>query len=197
MQAPDVVEALTPLVEAFEQLGIPYYIGGSVASSVLGLSRSTLDVDVIADIQATQARALAQMLQGAYYIDEQMIVDAIRSRTSFNVIYYATSYKVDVFIPKQRSFDQQAARRTVQDTLDEAEGSRLFNVVSPEDLILAKLEWYRLGGEVSDRQWNDILGVLKLQGPRLDMAYLHQWAQALVVLDLLERALVDAGLSGA
>ncbi len=99
--------------------------------------------------------------------------------------------KVDVFIPKSRLLDQEELRRVQLKTLDDSD--RLFYVASPEGTILNKLEWYRMGGEVSDRQWNDILGVLKVQGTNLDMAYLQRWAAALGVTDLLERALVDAG----
>ena len=100
--------------------------------------------------------------------------------------------KVDIFLPKARPFDQEQRHRTHLEVL--AEGTRPFYIASPEDVILNKLEWYRMGGEVSDRQWNDILGVLKVQGTNLDMAYLQRWASSLRVADLLERALVDAGL---
>jgi hypothetical protein len=78
--------------------------------------------------------------------------------------------KVDIFIPKSRLFDQEELRRVQQEVL--SEGTRPFNVASPEGIILNKLEWYRMGGEVSDRQWNDILGVLKVQGTHLLFACL-------------------------
>ena len=121
-----------------------------------------------------------------------MIRDAIKRRSSFNVIHLDTMLKVDVFIPKSRSFDQEELRRAQQEVL--LEGTRPFNIASPEGTILNKLEWYRMGGEVSDRQWKDILGVLKIQGTNLDMDYLKKWSANLKVTDLLERALVDAGL---
>jgi hypothetical protein len=131
-------------------------------------------------------------LKTDYYIDEDMIRDAIKRRSSFNVIHLDTMLKVDVFIPKTRLFDQEELRRVQQEVL--LEGTRPFNVASPEGTILNKLEWYKMGGEVSDRQWNDILGVLKVQGTDLDMNYLQKWAANLNVTDLLERALMDAGL---
>ncbi len=127
-----------------------------------------------------------------YYIDEDMVRDAVRRRSSFSVIHLDTMLKVDVFILKSRAFDQEELRRVQQQVL--VEGSRTFYMASPEDSVLNKLEWYRMGGEVSDRQWNDILGVLKVQGTALDINYLQRWAAALDVSDLLERALVDAGL---
>ena len=189
---PDILAAITPIVEALEEFGIPYHIGGSVASSLYGLPRLTIDADLVADIRMEHVRPLVRQLETDYYIDEDMIRDAIRHQSSFNVIHQDTILKVDIFIPKSRLFDQEELRRAQQEVL--SEGTRPFNIASPEGTILNKLEWYRMGGEVSDRQWNDILGVLKVQGTNLDMAYLRRWAANLSVTDLLERALVDAGL---
>ena len=189
---PDILAAITPIVEALEELGTPYHIVGSVASSLYGLPRLTIDADLVADIRMKHVRPLVKQLEADYYIDEDMIRDAIKRRSSFNVIHLDTMLKVDIFIPKSRLFDQEELRRVQQEVL--SEGTRPFNVASPEGIILNKLEWYRMGGEVSDRQWNDILGVLKVQGTNLDMAYLQRWAADLSVTDLLESALVDAGL---
>jgi hypothetical protein len=100
-------------------------------------------------------------------------------------------FKVDVFIPKRRPYSQMQLERRVRQPLS-VETEQLAYFSSAEDSILSKLEWYRLGGEVSDRQWRDILGVIKIQGERLDFAYLRQWAAALNVADLLEKALFEA-----
>jgi hypothetical protein len=189
---PDILVTITPLVEALEELGVPYHIGGSVASSLYGIPRLTIDADLVADIRMEHVRPLVKQLGTDYYFDEDMIRDAIKRRSSFNVIHLDTMLKVDIFIPKSRLFDQEELRRVQQEVL--SEGTRPFNVASPEGTILNKLEWYRMGGEVSDRQWNDILGVLKVQGAHLDMDYLKKWSANLKVTDLLERALVDAGL---
>ena len=189
---PDILAAITPIVEALEELGIPYHIGGSVASSLYGLPRLTIDADLVADIRMKHVRPLVEQLETDYYIDEDMIRDAIRRQSSFNVIHQDTILKVDIFISKSRLFDQEELRKIRQEVL--SEGTRPFNIASPEGTILNKLEWYRMGGEVSDRQWNDILGVLKVQGTNLDIAYLRHWAANLNVTDLLERAFVDAGL---
>lgn len=191
MNALEIMSAILPMVIAFEQLGIPYHIGGSVVSSVYGFPRATFDVDLVADLKLEHVRPLVKRLEAEYYIDEDMVRDAIRHRSSFNAIYLDTMLKVDVFVLKSRAFDQEELRRVQQQVL--VEGSRTFYMASPEDLVLNKLEWYRMGGGVSDRQWNDILGVLKVQGTALDMDYLQRWAADLNVTDLLERALVDAG----
>lgn len=190
----DILVPIIPLVDAFEQLGVSYYIGGSVASSAYGLPRTTIDADLVADLRIEHVRPLVQQLQNAYYIDADMIQDAIKHRSEFNIIHFETMLKVDVFIQKTRAFDRETRRRVRQEKLDETSSDHVFLLASPEDVILNKLEWYKMGGEVSDRQWNDILGVLKVQGTSLDLAYLRQWAAALDVSPLLDRALEDAGL---
>ena len=193
MNVPDILAATTPVVEALEQLEVPYHIGGSVASSLNGIPRLTIDVDLVTNLKLEHVRPLVRLLEGEYYIDEDAVRDAVKRRSSFNVIHLESILKIDVFVAKSRVFDQEEFRRV---QLKMLEGSdRPFYVASPEGTILNKLEWYRMGGEVSDRQWNDILGVLKVQGANLDMAYLQRWAVALKVSDLLERALVDAGLA--
>lgn len=179
------------VIEALEALDVPYLIGGSLASAVHGVARSTADTDLVADLRPGHAEPLAQALVDAFYVDAESVRDAIRHRSSFNVIHLETMFKVDVFVRKQRPFEQaQFERRTDQVVATDPE--RTAYVASAEDTVLTKLEWYRVGGEVSDRQWQDVLGVLKVQGERLDLAYLRRWAAALEVADLLEWALTEA-----
>jgi hypothetical protein len=188
----DVIEALTPLVETFERLGIVYYIGGSVSSSLHGTARRTQDVDLIADMQPNQVRPLAQVLQSDYYLDEQAWKDAVQRGLPYNVIHLNTMMKVDLIPLKRRAFTREEARRAQTQILEA--GTRPVRVASAEDAILTKLEWFEMGGRSSGRQWNDILGIVKRQGAALDLDYLAQWADALGVRDQLERALVEAGL---
>ena len=181
--------AITLLViDTLERLNIPYLIGGSLASALYGTARSTLDADLVADLKAEQVSSLVDLLKGSFYIDQDMILDAIRHQSSFNVIHLQTMFKVDVFISKNRPFDQNQLKRRKLHTVSN-EPERKAYVTSPEDIILAKLEWYRLGNETSDRQWQDILGVLKVQAGRLDLDYLSKWAAELKVIDLLQQAL--------
>jgi len=185
---PEPIAVTLLVIDALEQVGALYVIGGSLASTVHGVVRTTLDTDIVADLNLQQARPFADLLAGAFYLDSESIRHAIRIRSSFNVIHLATMFKVDVFVPKGRPFDrQQMARR--QPWVADPDSGRVFFVASPEDTILAKLAWYRLGDEISDRQWRDILGVLAVQGDRLDFAYMRQWAAILDVSDLLERVL--------
>lgn len=189
----DVMEALTPLVEALDQLGILYYIGGSVSSSIHGTARRTQDIDVIAAIEPQQVHSLVLALQHEYYLDEQAWKDLVRRALPYNVIHLNTMMKVDLMPLKQRAFTREEARRAQPQTLEA--GTRPVRIASAEDAVLTKLEWFQMGGRSSGRQWNDILGILRRQDAVLDLAYLRQWADALGVRDLLEQALLDAGLN--
>jgi hypothetical protein len=191
----DILAAMLPVVEALEQVGARYHVGGSVASSAMGIARSTLDVDLVADLRLAQVDGLVSALERDYYIDGDMICDAIHRRSCFNVIHLATMLKVDVFVLKQRPYDLLAFSRAAPAALEEEPGARSYMLASPEDTILNKLEWYELGGRVSDRQWGDVLGVLRVRGEVLDLAYLRRWATEIGVAALLERALVEAGAS--
>jgi hypothetical protein len=142
---PDILVTIRPLVEALEEFRIPYHISGSVASSLYGIPRLTIDVDIIADLRLEHVRPLVIQLQTDYYIDEDMIRDAIRHRSSFNVIHLDTMLKVDVYLPKSRPFDQEELQRVQQEVL--LEGTRPFKVASPEGTIMNKLEWYRMGAK--------------------------------------------------
>ncbi len=188
MESPDIISALKPVAEVFDKLGIHYCIVGSVASSTYGLARSTLDIDIVSDIKSENVPKLVKTLEASYYIDEEMILDAIQRRSSFNLIHLETMLKVDVFVVKDGLYYKKAFDRRRKDTLDEEDPTAEFYLVSPEDIILSKLDWYRLGGGVSERQWYDVLGVLKVQRDLLDMKYLRFWASELGLVDLLERA---------
>jgi hypothetical protein len=184
--------AVTMIVaEALESLGAPYAIGGSLASAVHGVMRATMDADLVADLNLEHAEPFAQALGDAFYTDAEMIRNAVRQHSSFNVIHLETMFKVDVFVAKPRAFDRsQLARRRLR-LLSEDPECHAY-VTSAEDIVLSKLEWYRMGGEISDRQWRDVLGVLKVQGERLDRAYMYRMSTELEVSDLLEQALEEA-----
>jgi hypothetical protein len=172
------------VVGILDNLNIPYFIGGSMATAIHGVARATMDVDLVVDMQVEQVGILTIELGDAFYADGEMIRNAIRRGISFNLIHKETMFKVDIFVKKDRPFDQsQFDRRVAQPLTTDPERKAYFS--SPEDNILAKLEWYRLGGEVSDRQWSDVLNVIKIQGESLDYEYLRIWADQLGVGDLL------------
>jgi hypothetical protein len=194
MKKPDIIAALDMVIGCFEKLGIAYYIGGSVASSAYGIARATIDVDLVAVIKVPQVNLLVKALEKGYYIDAEMIREAIHRSTSFNLIHLETMIKIDVFIVKDQPYDSEALSRRRPDTLDE-EGSREFYLSSAEDVILSKLRWYQEGGGVSEQQWKDVLGVLKVQADKLDLEYLKYWASRLNLSDLLNRSFNDAGMT--
>jgi len=169
---------------------IPYLAGGSVASSVHGISRPTLDLDIVADLRLDQADEFAALLQPDFYADVAMMRDALSRGRSFNVIHYQTSFKVDVFPLRDHEYSQFSfARRRFEQCLSFGPEPLECAVATAEDTILRKLERYRAGGETSERQWNDLRGVLKVSGPRLYLAHLRQWAPYLKVEDLLDGAI--------
>jgi hypothetical protein len=150
-----------------------------------------MGIDILAAIPAKQATAFAENLAPEFYADEQAIRNAIMAKRSFNVIHIETMFKVDVFVSKRDSFDkEQLGRRELYVAVRNPD--RSVYVASPEDTILSKLRWYRQTNETSDRQWNDVLGVMSVQAEKLDLAYLKRWADELSVSDLLERALAQS-----
>ena len=176
------------IVNAFDTLGVEYVVGGSLASSVYGIPRASQDVDLVAKMNAAHAEPLARLLRSDFYVDVDMILDAVRRRASFNVIHLATMFKADVFVMKGDSWSREEMQRARAEELTGPQGPLTIRFASPEDTLLHKLVWYRLGNEISDRQWGDILGVFKVQGSLLDDEYLDRWAAALDVADLLARA---------
>lgn len=187
----EAFEACLPVIRTFEDLSVDYLVGGSLASSFHGTPRSTHDVDLVADLRLAHAPLLAARLEGGYYLDLDRIRQAIRTRSSFNVIYLKTTFKVDVFVKKDDAYAREEMRRRQR---VEIERGTLIDVASAEDSVLQKLFWYRQGGERSDRQWQDLLGVLKVRNQRIDLGYLERWAEEQRIADLLEQALADAGI---
>ncbi len=192
MTSSDLFQAMTPVVKALDALDVAHYVGGSVASSALGLPRTTIDVDLVAVLGLNHVDDFVTRLSGEYYVSVPTIHDAIRRESCFNLIHLATMFKVDVFVVKSRPFDRSALSRISKDNIGEPEDELEVWLPSAEDLVLNKLEWYRLGNEVSERQWLDVQGVLKVQRARIGLEYLRKWARELSVLDLLERALAEA-----
>jgi hypothetical protein len=194
MNPGDVLQAVEPVVEAFEKLGVQYRVVGSLASTAFGVARMTADADLVADLHVEHVDDLVNALAADYYIDSDVIREAIQSRSGFNVIHLPTSLKVDVFVLADTAYDRQAFPRLTMKSLDPAPGSRAYALATPEDTVLAKLRWYKAGREVSERQWQDIVGVMKLQQRRLQIEYLQEWAQRLGLANLLSKALSEAGL---
>ena len=185
----ELAVALRAVAQAFETLGVTWAIGGSIASVFYGEPRATNDVDVVTDLDEPTARRLAALLAGAFYADEDAMVDAVRRRGSFNLIDGRTFIKIDVFTPGPGPLGRgQLDRRRMGAIFP---GDAPLPVLGPEDTVLQKLRWYQLTGGTSDRQWRDVLAVLRLAG-ELDHDYLDSVATAGGLRDLLARARQDA-----
>ena len=178
------------LLAVIDRLEIPYFVGGSVASSTYGFARYTQDVDLVVAVALDHVEAFAaELLKEEFYADAGMMRDGIRHRRSFNVIYKPCVYKFDLFPLQGDAYSRsQLTRRRFTETNVLGEPIECA-MASPEDVILSKLRWYRLGGETSEQQWNDLRGVVQVKGPELDLDYLHEWAPKLKVADSLEKLL--------
>jgi len=192
MNNPEELQILNDFVSVLEELNIAYAIGGSFASSVYGKVRFTADADVTVEPFEKSADRFFELLEPHYYVSKQAMFEALQRQTSFNVIHLESSFKIDVFVRKDTAFEKQLmSRRRALRLSDSLEKS--FSVVSPEDIVLLKLQWYRDGGESSEHQWNDVLGILEVQGQRLDFEYLKKWSAILEINELLEKAISEAG----
>lgn len=178
------------IASVLDQLGVRYVVGGSVASSVYGIPRATQDVDLVAELFGKHVQPLVSALSAEFYVDADMIRDALARSACFNVVHLATMFKADIFAFVREPWMEEEMARGRLETLSTEAGSMKVRFASPEDTLLHKLVWFRLGDEISDRQWGDVLGIIKIQGDRLDDAYLTRWAVELKVHDLLERARV-------
>jgi hypothetical protein len=188
---PEAFAVTVRVVRALERLGVRYLIGGSLASSLHGVPRATNDADLVAELPGAKVTAFVEDLRQDFYVDADMILDAIRRAASFNVVHLATMFKVDVFVGTRDPMVQEELSRRTEHRLVANSDLRAY-FASAEDTVLQKLDWYAKGGGVSDRQWSDVLGVIKVQGAALDREYLHRWAPALGIEPLLQRALDEA-----
>lgn len=179
------------LARALDRLGIRYLVGGSLASSVHGIPRSTQDIDLLVELPGSLVDALVKELEADFYIDRDMVMDAVRRRASFNIIHLGTMLKIDFFVSDRRPLlIEEMSRRQVVELGDPPTS---VGVCTAEDIIVQKLDWFEKGSRISERQWNDVIGVLKVRGPDLDLEYLRRWARELGLAELLAAALEEAG----
>jgi hypothetical protein len=201
VQPADLLSVMLPALEVFDELGAPCYLGGSVASSLRGMQQLAQDVDLVVDLPRHRLPSLLALLGQHYVLDEEDAGQAVRERASFPVIHLDSLLKVDVVLPRPSAFETAMRRLVAPATLDER--CPAVQVASAPEMLLVKLRRYQLDersrrdGMRDDAQWNDIVGMLKVQGPDLDLALLAQWAGALEVAETWHRALVDVELADA
>jgi hypothetical protein len=184
----EILDVLQRVIVKLEALGIPYMVSGSAASSFHAFVRTTQDGDLVVALGLDQVEIFATAFTPEFYLDRATIYRSLQMGSSFNLIHLESSLKIDFFPLRKRSFSQEEFSRR-QPRLLLKESSAPAYVATAEDTILSKLEWYRAGGETSENQWKDVVGILKVQAGSLDLAYLSHWARDLRVEDLLEKAL--------
>lgn len=191
MTQPDIKNALRYLLEACGRLDIPCMVVGSVASSIHGVTRSTMDVDLVAALDEAKIDALARALEGEFYADPVDMKEALRRGGAFNLIHYSSSYKFDIFPLTADPFAQAEFARRRKATLPQTQTEQALElpVASEEDTILSKLLWYKASAETSERQWTDAVGIVRACGSRLDRRYMEVWAARLEIQHLLSRLL--------
>lgn len=188
---PDPVAVAVHFTAVLEDLNIRHLVGGSLASSIHGEPRSTNDIDILADFRDEHVAPFVDAVEEEYYVNGSAVREAIRSAGSFNAIHTSGAVKVDVFIAGSDPFNEERLARREHLQIGEESASRVF-MDTAEHSVLRKLEWYRRGGETSDRQWRDVVSILRIQDARLDRTRLDTWAARLGVSDLLERAWAEA-----
>ncbi|HEY9711933.1 MAG TPA: hypothetical protein V6C72_00610 [Chroococcales cyanobacterium] len=179
------IEITLLVIEALEKLGINYLLTGSLAGSLYGNPRSTRDADLLVDFKSEHAKPLLKLLEPDFNLSIESIEMALKNKSSFNAIHWNALFKVDLFLPNNR-FDQQELRRRSLRVLNSDPLKKAY-VASVEDLILAKLVWYRQGSEVSDQQWSDIKTLYRINEIQLDIDYLNRTSEELGVHDLLQQ----------
>jgi len=174
------------LFRALESLDVEYVLVGSLASSAHGEPRATQDVDMLTRIALPTLAKLRERLGEDFYFDVEAAAEALRLGRPFNIISMRDVTKFDFFPAGADAFaTAQLARKGLARVafLSDIE----VPVASPEDVVLAKLRWFDQGGRTSERQWSDIVGVLKVQGAGIDWSYIEDWAPRLGVADLLRK----------
>ncbi len=183
-------EVLIDFTRVLEDLQIQYVVVGSFASSARGVRRATIDADIVADLTLDHVKSIVERLSDDYYIDDQAARRAIVTQRAFNAIHLESMFKVDVHISED-SFTRKEMERRLPEKILPASDTIVY-IATAEDTVLAKLDWYRKGKEISEKQWSDVLGIIKVQQDRLDYAYLLAWSEELGVRDLLDKAIAEA-----
>lgn len=191
MKSTEPIQITKLVTDVLDNIRVPYFVTGSLASSLYGRGRSTFDADLVTKLQIDDIEDFVDQANKDFFVDQMMVQDAVRRKSSFNLVHREAAFKIDIFVAKDRDFDRGQFNRRIEKKFEDIPGSMYF--ASPEDTVLSKLEWFRLGNEVSERQWTDIIDVLKTQSNSLDRQLLNAWARKLSLSDLLSKAMKEAG----
>jgi hypothetical protein len=190
----EAFQVVLEIARLLDSLDVPYLVGGSLASSLHGIPRATQDADLLANLRIVHVQPFVAAVSPSFYVDVERVLHAVQLRSSFNLVHLKTALKVDIFVLKPDPMSlQEMARRQILAV--PGEPGTVLQVATAEDTVLQKLLWYQIGNCLSERQWNDALGVLKVQRKRLDLDYLKEWAPRIGVDDLLRQAFEDSGIT--
>jgi len=187
----EILDVALQVGALFDTLGVRWVVAGSVASSIRGEPRATNDIDLVADLGAEHVAPVVWALEDVYYFDERAFRDAVRRRSSFNLIHLATVLKIDVFVARGDALSQNQLTRRQLLRVGADHPPLIVPILSVEDMILQKLRWRESGGGVSDQQWRDILGLVRVQWSSLDRSYLEAMARQHGLGSALATALRD------
>jgi hypothetical protein len=187
----DPVAVVLAVTDVLDRLGVRYFLGGSLAGAVHGVVRATADADLVADLEPRAVAPLVAALAAEFHVDNEAVEHAVRERRSFNILHRESMFKVDVFLTRGTPFEASQMGRRHRETVSADSGASLY-VATAEDTVLAKLVWFRSGGEVSERQWRDVVELIRAGGPALDRDYIARWAPRLDVADLWSEAIAAA-----
>lgn len=187
------LEIVRLVAARLHELDIPYMVGGSFASSFYGFYRTTHDADFIIDITKEKEARFIELFQREFYVSRTLIDQSLQTGSAFNIIHLESSFKVDFFVLRGERYNRFAFSRRSLRQIDPESQIQTY-VQSAEDTVLAKLDWYRQGGQVSELQWRDGVGILKTQRSLLDLKYLRHWASQQGIGELLNRALKEAAI---
>lgn len=186
-----IEESALAVVRALERIGVRYFVGGSLASSIHGEPRATNDADLVAFLKPQHFEALQRELGSRFYLDREDFEAAVKHGRSFNLIDEVELGKVDVFCVSEQGHEAEALARASRRELERGDPFSEATVASAEDVVVAKLNRYRKGGEVSDRQWADLKGLVAAQADALDLTYVCRWCRHFETEDLVERLLAQ------
>lgn len=186
----DPISLALRVAAILEQHDISYALGGSLASSMFGEPRGTNDIDMAVRLEHQQFGDLVDTLGIEFYVPAEAARRAVEEGTSFNLIDEA-GLKVDLFVLGNNPLDRRQIEHRQRIRVQDDPPQHLW-VTAPAEQVLRKLEWYQAGGRVSERQWRDVVGILRAQGTTLDRADLTQAAASMGLGTLLDAALKDA-----
>jgi hypothetical protein len=188
-QDPDHLAVAIHVAGILDRLGVRHTIGGSIAASFAGEPRSTIDIDFVVALAHDAVAPLTAALEPEFYVSAEALHRAIDVLGTANLIHQQSQVKVDLFIAGGTPIDEQQLARRCR---VEVRPGEFIHIHPPEDILLQKLRWFRKGGGKSDRQWRDIVSIIRTQGTRLDHVYLDQNARLLDVTVELQQAMDDS-----